>query len=688
MFKNLGLRAKMLLSICGVVLVSYVVTISYIALSASTVAREKAQEAAHEIALKYGGMIQGEMNHAMGVARSVAHVFEGLKKSENTPSRADMNEILKQVLERNPEFIAIDTCWEPNALDGRDSEFVNQPGHDATGRFVPYWHRGNGPIEVEPLVDFDTESWYTVPRDTGKEVITDPYVYPVGGRDVLMATVVAPVMHESKFVGMVAVDIALDAFAKMVSRIKPFETGYGYLIANDGYMVAHPDQSAVGKNIKALLSGEQAGPMMDAVKSGGTYSLVREDVVVEGESMQINVPIQVGRTDTPWSIGVSIPMDKILEGPRKLRNTSAMIGLAAMAVLVLVVFYISQALVTRPLNRVIGGLKDIAQGEGDLTMRLPVAGKDEIGVLSGWFNTFIERLQKIISDLAGNATAMDGASSGLLGIAGDGSDSARETSDKVTGVSAALEEMSASALSVASAMEQASANISMVAASADEMASTINEISRNSENAREITESAVAQAGKTSRQMTHLGEAATDIGKVTDTISDISEQTNLLALNATIEAARAGEAGKGFAVVANEIKDLATQTAGATRDIQEKVDGIQSVTGGAAREIGQITEIINQVNDIVVTIATAVEEQSAATAEIARNISQASQGINDVNDNINQSSVVVGQVAEDMVDVNQNAGKMSGRSADVHEKAEELAALAVRLKEVVGLFKI
>ena len=688
MFQNFGLRAKMLLSICGVVLVSYAVTIVYITGNATSVSREKAEETAHEIALKYGGMIRSEMDHAMGVARSVAHVFEGMKKSENTPSRTDMNEILKQVLSRNPDFIAIDTCWEPNALDGRDADFINQPGHDATGRFVPYWHRGNGPIVVEPLVDFDTESWYTVPRDTGKEVLTNPYVYPVGGKDVLMATVVAPIKHENRFVGMVAIDISLDAFAKMVDKIRPFDLGYGYLIANDGYMVAHPVKDAVGKNVKDLISNEAAGDLMRAVASGKPHTMVRKAMSGSGESVQINVPIFVGQTDTPWSIGVSIPMDKILEGPRHLRNMAAIIGIVAIAVLVVVVFYISQVLVTRPLGQVIEGLKDIAEGEGDLTMRLPVRSKDEIGTLSGWFNTFIEKLQQVVGDLAGNAKDIDKSSVGLLAIAGNVSDNARETSEKSTGVSAALEEMSATSFTVAATMEQASANISMVATSADEMASTINEIAKNSETARGITESAVSQADQTSRQMGHLGTAAADIGKVTDTISDISEQTNLLALNATIEAARAGEAGKGFAVVANEIKDLANQTATATKGIQEKVDGIQSVTKGAVREISQITDIINQVNEIVVTIATAVEEQSAATGEIARNIAQAAQGINDVNDNVSQSSVVAGDISKDMTGVNRNAEQMSDRSAEVHSNADELARLAGKLKQIVDLFKI
>ena len=688
MFKNIGLRTKLLLSVCGVVFLFYAATISYITSNASDVARKKARETAHEIALKYASLIQARMDHAMDVARTTAHAFEGLKNSDIPPSRIQMNEMLRQVLKKNPDFIAVDTCWEPNALDGRDAEYINQEGHDATGRFVSYWYRENGAIKVEPLVNFDSDDWYTVPRDTGKEVLTNPYVYPVGGKDTLMSTVVAPIMPDNKFSGMVAVDIALEAFAEMVGGIKPLGTGYAYLVAYNGYVVAHPSKDAVGQKIKDILTDREASALMDAVQNQKTYTLVRKALSGEKSSFQICVPILVGRTATPWSLGVSVPMDNILESARQLRNMGILIGAGAMIVLIAVIFFISQALLTRPLTQVIEGLKDIAQGEGDLTMRLPVNGADEVGVLSGWFNTFVEKLHTIISDLAGNAHDVDRASSDLLKIADHVSENAGQTSFKAGDVSAAVEQMSASSLTIASAMEQASANISMVAASADEMASTINEIAKSSETARNITASAVSQATQTSERMDRLGKAASDIGRVTEVINDISDQTNLLALNATIEAARAGQAGQGFAVVAQEIKTLAGQTAEATRNIQEQVDGIQQVTREAVDEIGQITGIIDQVNDTVAGIAAAVEEQSSATGEIARNISQAAEGAEQVNGNISQSSAVTGQIAQDMTGVNQNAEDMTAKSGELHRGAEELASLAAKLRQIVGLFRI
>ncbi|SCY89175.1 methyl-accepting chemotaxis sensory transducer with Cache sensor [Desulfoluna spongiiphila] len=688
MFGKMGLRGKMLLSICGVVLLSYSVSISYITYNASKMARTEAEEKTLEIASNHGQMIKSELDRAMDVVRTVAHALEGIKMGETAPDRDQINAMLKNMLRQNPDFIAIDTCWEPNALDGRDAEFIGVAGHDDTGRFVPYWNRGTGSIEVEPLVNFDTEAWYQDPKKTGKEIITEPYVYPVGGKDVLMATVVAPIMVDGRFLGIVAVDIALDTFGKMMEKVKPFGTGYGYLVSSGGYTVAHPVKEMVGKNVEEIITGKDQAPFLRALKNGEIYALEREAVKGGQATFQVLAPITVGKTDTPWAIGIVIPFDKVMEGAVHLRNTSIVIGLTGFLLLVAVVWFIAIVLVVKPINGVVHGLRDIAEGEGDLTLRLPVNTQDEIGQLSSWFNNFIEKLQRIVGDLAGQAGAMEGASGALLTVAGDLSTRADNTSERATSVSSAAEEMTTNINGVAASMEQTSSNSDMVATAAEEMTATIGEVAKQSETARSISEKAVRQAGDASTKMARLGEAASAIGSVTEAISEISEQTNLLALNATIEAARAGEAGKGFAVVAGEIKALANQTADATRDIKARVDGIQNITGESVADIEQVTHVISEVNDIVGTIATAVEEQSVATREIAANISQASQGIQEVNGMVAQSSVVITEITQEITEVNTNATDISESSSQVHGSAEELSSMALTLKQVVATFKI
>jgi methyl-accepting chemotaxis protein len=344
--------------------------------------------------------------------------------------------------------------------------------------------------------------------------------------------------------------------------------------------------------------------------------------------------------------------------------------------------------ITRPLHQVVAGLKDIAEGEGDLTNRLDVKSRDEMGELAKWFNVFIEKIQMLIRDVAQNAGLLQASSQQLLDIAKQMSSGATQTSGKANTVAAAGEEMSANMGAMASAMGEAAGNVTMVAAAVEEMTSTIKQIADNAEKASKITAGAVSQTEKASVQISELGESAKDIGKVIETITDISEQVNLLALNATIEAARAGDAGKGFAVVANEIKELARQTANATNEIKQRVEGIQHSTKGTVDEITAITKVVNEVNHIVGAIAGAVEEQSFATGEIASNISQASVGIGEVNENVSQGSVVSAQIAQEISEVKDAAASMSTNSAQVDQSATALSGLAKELNAMVNRFKV
>ena len=341
-------------------------------------------------------------------------------------------------------------------------------------------------------------------------------------------------------------------------------------------------------------------------------------------------------------------------------------------------------LVINRLKNITSNLKDIAEGEGDLTKRLEDNFDDEIGDLRKWFNLFVVKIQAIIKDVDDGANNLNRASRDLMDLSIEMKEDASQTSQKSSNVSSSSELMSDNMTSVAAAMEQASTNINMVASAAEEMNATITQISENSTTARRITIEAVEQTTSASRQVDQLGESAKGIGKVLETIAEISGQVNLLALNATIEAARAGDAGKGFAVVANEIKDLAKQTAEATGEIRSKIEGIQSSTDGTVAHIEQIAKVVGEVNSTVETIATAIEEQSHATNEIANNVAQASEGISEVNENVAQSNESVGTIAAEIGEVNSAAAKITENSESVSKSAEQLSQLSDQLNTMVG----
>lgn len=356
--------------------------------------------------------------------------------------------------------------------------------------------------------------------------------------------------------------------------------------------------------------------------------------------------------------------------------------------LLITIYLTLKLIVINRLKRITTNLKDIAEGEGDLTKRLVDNSNDEIGDLRKWFNIFVDQIQTIIKDVDKGAQNLNQASGNLASLSIEMKDDASQTSTKANNVSSSSLQMSDNMTSVAAAMEQASTNINMVASAAEEMNATITQISDNTTKAKSVTTDAVLETRSASKQVDQLGEAAKGIGKVLETISEISEQVNLLALNATIEAARAGDAGKGFAVVANEIKDLAKQTAEATGEIRSKIEGIQSTTEGTVSHIEKIEKVVGDVNSIVETIAIAIEEQSQATNEIANNVAQASDGISEVNKNVAQSNTSVGDIAEELEEVNSAAIKITQNSASVNKSADQLSELSEELTTMVGKFVV
>jgi methyl-accepting chemotaxis protein len=402
--------------------------------------------------------------------------------------------------------------------------------------------------------------------------------------------------------------------------------------------------------------------------------------------LQATLPLFHGDKPAAW-VAITASNASIAANTHKMVIMQVMVYLLCLVIVMPIVYLIASSF-GKTVNSVVEGLHDIAEGEGDLTRRLTVKAKDELGDLAHWFNVFIEKLQGIIKNIAGNAEMLSNSSLNLTELSKNMAATAQDVSVESENVASLSDLVNTNITSIAAAMEQSSVNLSTVATAGEEMTATINEIAGNTAQATQIASQAVNQVREATGRVEHLGRAALDISKVTETITEISEQTNLLALNATIEAARAGEAGKGFAVVANEIKELAHQTAKATEEIKNKVEGIQDTINGTVSEIENISGVITNVNDIVASIASAVEEQSCNTQEIAGNVTQASSGIQEVNAKVAESSTSVNQVAHNLTRMKNASNEMSQQSAQVNENTQSLSNLAEHLKEMVGQFRL
>lgn len=292
--------------------------------------------------------------------------------------------------------------------------------------------------------------------------------------------------------------------------------------------------------------------------------------------------------------------------------------------------------ITSPLVNMQLMLKDIAEGEGDLTKRLETDRSDELGELGRWFNRFVDNIHSIVSQVAGTTIHVSSSADQLNSTAEQIATAAEEVASQSATVATASEEMSATSNDIASNCSRASEVANRASDTAKGGATIVHETLSGMERIAER----VKEAANT---VASLGARSDQIGAIVGTIEDIADQTNLLALNAAIEAARAGEQGRGFAVVADEVRALAERTTKATKEIGEMIKVIQQETTGAvssmengvaevergmksSRKSGtaleEIVDAINEVTMQVHQIATAAEEQTAVTGEISSNIHQ------------------------------------------------------------------
>ncbi len=461
-----------------------------------------------------------------------------------------------------------------------------------------------------------------------------------------------------------------------IDPVKVGDSGYAYLINKNGTVIGYPDKRKIFKlDLSELPFGKE---MLERKKGVIRYSFEEVDYIASFKE----------ESNQGWIVIVAAPTKEVFASAQNIRNILVFITLIVVVIIGFGIYLISKIQIVSPLNKIVDSMTDIAEGEGDLTVRLDVKSDDEVANLAKSFNVFIGKLQEIIRDVMGNANILNESSNETKRIANQMSDSTKLVADRSSNVSTAADSLSNNIESVSNAIEETTENINLVASTIEEMSSTIQEITRNTSNARETTSDAVTQVGKATQKMDTLGSVAVEIGKIIEVINEISEQTNLLALNATIEAARAGEAGKGFAVVANEIKELARQTAEATVQIKSQIANIQNTTKETVEEIDQISKVSDNVNEIVNTIAAAIEEQSVAIREIAQNVNHASGSIMQVNTNISQSSEMSKQIADDILKVDQSAAEISESSEAVNQNAMNSSSLATQLNDQVGQFKI
>lgn len=359
MFKSRSLRSKLSLSVaCLAVLVLGLMTF-FVAKESFRTARENAMGLTLNSARSYAGHVQANLENSLLVARTYSQVLIG-KQISHQLSRDFVNEELKTLLVNNPALIGSWTGWEPNAFDNNDSQWVQKPGHDATGRFVPYWSYDKGQAYLSPLLAYDKPGdgdYYLVPKARMKETLVEPYIYSVAGVPTLMTSAVVPILMKGEFKGVAGVDIALKDLRNTLAKMKPYETSETFLVSPAGAWVSHPKEELITKPAQFPFESEK---ILSSVKKGEELSLIGEDPESHQEFLYTIVPVNVGKTEQSWSLIVRTPTETVLAGARSLLLQQILISILGVALLIAAVFAMAH-MIAKSMNQLSGKLNTSAE---------------------------------------------------------------------------------------------------------------------------------------------------------------------------------------------------------------------------------------------------------------------------------------------------------------------------------------
>ncbi len=614
--------------------------------------------------------IQAQLQAPLQIATSLArvHTLTALTGDDGMPManlrREELINLARQTLIENPNLTSTYIAWEPNGVDANDLMYRGDEPGMLDGRFASWIYRdGSGQMKIDRLSDIeDTRlldtgiragEYYLCPREQLKPCIGDPAPYDMNGQTYLLSSFNAPILVDGKFHGIVGADISVDFIQQLLSNANAqLYGGVGEiaLISNNGRLAAYStDKSLIGKPAAQILDAEEQ-VLVQRLPAGQSHYQIDQ----AGGHVALFLPFSFEGTDARWVLMLQLPIAEVMKDldqlmaalgaeSRSSLTTMLVIGVLIAVAGLLAIWLISRR-ITRPLRDMVVMLDNIGQGEGDLTQRLHIDSRNELGQIATGFNTFLTRLQGMISEVVGSVQKVSDASEHTADIAIRTDKGVQTQLAEIELVATAVHEMTATAQDVARNATQAAE----AASHADRAANQGRHIVQDT--GATITELA-GEIGRAVDVVQTLARDSENIDAILVTIRSIAEQTNLLALNAAIEAARAGEQGRGFAVVADEVRNLAQKTQQATGEIQQMIQQLQNGTrdvvqvmeqsqsrtqrsveqaDAAAEALQAITQAVSLINDMNNQIASAAEEQSAVAEDINRNVTNIGQVAQDV----------------------------------------------------------
>ncbi|OCH13847.1 chemotaxis protein [Aliivibrio sp. 1S165] len=608
-------------------------------------------------------LVMASIQTAMTGKQLITETYRSINQLSAAITKTSASSIEKWI---NGRINIVEASISAFSHSGSPVEYLNQA--EKSGLFIiSYAGLDNGDFyesnQDNPVPDdYDPRQrdWYIDATNKNKTVVTSPYMDVSNGG--LVITIAQPFITNNER-GVIAADVSIQSIIDDIQAIN--QNGISaFLVDGDGNFVAHPNSSFAMKPASSLGSGFSLRDIQQLAQKN-----TQTEIEVNGSTAFVTAA-KIPQTD--WFLLVTIDKQHAFSSVRDVLFDSALMTLLQITIIAALAMYLVQKALA-PLNVLSVAMEDLSNGNGDLTQRIKVESKDEIGTLATHVNGFVEKLQIIVKDIAASSSQLDSQSKISISVARQTSDGLAIQLNEISQIATAVHEMSATAQEVAN-NAQITADSSVNSTEHCEQGKKV--IMRNQESITNLA----SQVENASGIIQELNKNAQDINTILSTIRDIAEQTNLLALNAAIEAARAGEQGRGFAVVADEVRVLSQRTHSSTDEIRHMIETLQRNTANAVQSMDEsktfaqssvddannatqaleeISISIIQISDMATQISNAAAEQRTVTDEVSMNI----QSANDVSD------------------------QMSHQADNSQKLSEELRSISKQLNNQVNLFK-
>ncbi|SMC99652.1 methyl-accepting chemotaxis protein [Sporomusa malonica] len=570
--------------------------------------------------------------------------------------------VIEKYIESDSLIIGAGFWFEPNAYQPNLKYYGPYKYKDDKGKIVMTWDYSNAEY------DYFKYDWYKDGLATKEKIVwSAPYEDAV--TKMAMITSSSPITKAGKIVGVTTTDIGLNEFSDYIKEIKIGQAGYAFIVSQDGTYLAHKQQE---KNLKEKITDDKDVKVKqlgtEIINNKNKEIKVSRDQLFGAENFVAYVPVG----STGLHLVVVYPAEEAYRDLNKVIMLNIGTFVAAVVILVLVLAWLFNAKISRPIEALMLGTEKIATG--DLSVNFAVNSKDEMGRLADSLNKMIDNIQEIISRVSQSAEQLAASGEQLSASAEQSSQAANQVAGSITEIAQGAEKQMNYVNETAGVVEELATSLQQVASNSAHVAEQSAQAAETAKEGGKTVSKAVSQMTKientvnnSAQVVARLGERSKEIGQIVETISGIAGQTNLLALNAAIEAARAGEQGRGFAVVADEVRKLAEQSQDAAKQIAVLISGIQKDTEEA---VGAMNDGTREVK----VGAEAVNTAGLAFEDISNLVMQVSDQVKEISVTIRQMEYGSQRIVASVKDIDKLSKNATGEAQTVSAATEEQSA--------------